>query len=82
MFQMTVERFIKVDDIVSISGPCKNRWDFTNRLTDDYGKIYNAYVPLGKELVIDDSNIMLCLQGEVDTESLKGRVLKTYQPPN
>jgi hypothetical protein len=31
------------------------------------------------KLAFDESRIMLCLLGEVDTESLKGLTLKTYQ---
>jgi hypothetical protein len=77
MFQMTVEKFMKTHNIVSVSGPCKNRWDFSSKLIDDLGNVYDAYVPLGKDLVIDDSIIMLCLEGEVNMESLKGRVLRS-----
>ena len=81
MFEMTIERFMKVsENIVSISGPCKNKWDFKNRLIDDSGNEYDVYMPLGKDIVIDDSNIMLCVEGEVDTAALKGRILKAYQP--
>jgi len=81
MFQMTVEKFMKINNIVSVSGPCKNRWDLSNQLTDDLGNVYEAYVPLGNDLIIDESVIMLCLQGEIDTGLLQGRVLKGYQPP-
>jgi len=82
MFQMTVERFMKTKDIVSVSGPCKNRWDFTSPLIDDSGKLYNAYIPLTVELAFDDSRIMLCLKDDVNPETLQGRVLKAYQLPN
>ena len=78
MFKMTVEDFIKVNGVVSVSGQCENRWKLSGRLIDDYGKIYSAYVPLGKDLIIDDSRIMLCLKGEVDIKSLKGRTLREF----
>ena len=76
MFKMTVEKFMKLNDIVSISGPCENKRDFSNILVDDSGKEYTAYIPLSVDLVIDDSLIMICLKGDIDTKSLKGLVLR------
>ena len=77
MFKMKIEKIIKVNDNISFGGPCENRNEFSCRLVDDLGNIYDTYIPLGKDLVFDDSRITLCMKGKYDTESLKGRILKT-----
>ena len=80
MFQMTMTDVLKVhNNLISVAGPCINRRDFTNRLVDDDGNIYEAHMPFDKLLVIDDSKIMLGIFGKYDTEALKGCVLKAYQ---
>ena len=77
MFQMTVEDAMKIRGIVSVIGNCKDRWKFSHNLIDDSGNTYNAYVPLGKDLVVDDSRIMLCINGDVDIENLRGATLRS-----
>ena len=76
MFQMTVKNAIRIGDNISFGGPCENRNEFTNRLTDDFGNVYDVYIPLGKDLAISDSQITLCAKGIKDIDSIKGRVLK------
>jgi len=78
MFQMTVANGIKIhDNLISVAGPCVNRYEFKSRLIDNDGNIYEAHIPFDKTLVFDDSKIMLGIFGKYDIESLKGRVLRT-----
>ena len=77
MFQMTIEDVIRIGNNISFGGPCENRHEFTNQLTDDDGNMYDTYIPLGKDLVVDDSQITLCLQSEIDESVLIGRVLRS-----
>ena len=76
MFQMTVESAIKINNTVSFGGSCENQHEFKNRLVDEFGNVYEVYIPLDKKLVFDDSHITLCLKGTADIDFLKGRVLK------
>ena len=77
MFQMTVKDVLKVhNNLISVAGPCLNKKEFTSRLVDNDGNIYEAHIPFDKTLVFDDSKIMLGLFGKYDIESLKGLVLK------
>lgn len=78
MFKMKIEDAIKIHNNISFGGSCENKDDFSNLLIDDLGNMFDTYIPLGKDLVIDDSRITLCLKGDhenYDIESLKGRIL-------
>ena len=77
MFQMTVEDAIRVhDNLVSISGPCINKNDFSSGyLSDEQGHIYEAHIPFYKTLVFDDSRVIIGIYGNVDANSLLGRTL-------
>jgi len=79
MFRMKIENIIKINDNISFGGSCENRNNYTGKLIDDSGNIYETYIPLGVDLIFDDSNITLCMKGEYDTESLKGRVLRSQE---
>ena len=80
MFQMTVDSAIKVhNNLVSVAGPCLNKHKFTAPLTDDAGNVYDAHIPMGKTLVIDDSSVILGIYGKYDVESLRGLTLKSKQ---
>jgi len=76
MFQMKVEDVLRIGNNISISGFCENKRNFTNRLVDNLGNEYETYIPLGKDLVIDENNITVCLQGEFDTNMFKGMTLR------
>jgi len=75
MFQMRVDQVWRFGDNVSISGVCENRASFTGRLKDNAGNKYEAYIPLGKDLVIDDTSILLCLNNPSNVDTLHGQVL-------
>ena len=76
MFQMNVEKIFKVGGVVSVSGTCENKRNFSNKLVDEAGCIYEAYVPLGKDLVLDDASITLEIKGISDANNLIGKILK------
>jgi len=78
MFEMTITDVLKVhDNLISIAGPCSNRKEFTSRLVDDDGNIYETHIPFVNTRVFDDSKIMLGIYGKYEADSLKGRVLKS-----
>ena len=78
MFQMTVVDALKLhDNLVSVTGPCENRNDFTGRLSDDSGEVYEAHIPFDKTLIFDESRIILGITGKHDAAVLKGRTLKS-----
>ncbi|MCL2812484.1 MAG: hypothetical protein FWD25_11445 [Clostridia bacterium] len=78
MFQMTVVDALKLhDNLISVTGPCINRNEFTNRLADDAGEVYEAHIPFDKTLIYDESRVILGITGKHDVESLKGRTLKS-----
>ena len=77
MFQMTVADAMKVhDNLISVAGPCMNRSNFSGRLTDDDGNVYDAHIPFVKTLVIDNTQIILGIFGDYDAKALIGRKLK------
>ena len=78
MFKMKIEDIIQVGQNIAIGGPCENKGMRTKKLIDDEGNIYEAYEPLGKDLVIDESTILLVMHGNYDANSLKGRELRAY----
>ena len=78
MFQMTVTDVLKVhNNLISVAGPCLNKHEFTSRLVDTDGNIYETHIPFDKSLIFDKSKIMLGIFGKYEIESLKGRVLRT-----
>ena len=76
MFKMKVENTFKINDNISFGGPCEHKNKWTHRLIDESGNIYETYIPLGKDLVIDDSRIMLAMKGDYDIEALQGQELR------
>jgi len=79
MFQMQIENVLKIGNNISVSGVCKNKTSFTNRLVDNYGNEYETYIPLGKDLYFDENIITVCFQGDCDAKSLEGRILKSKE---
>ena len=79
MFQMTVENVFKIRNSISVSGTCINKDKFKNKLADSSGNIYETYESLGKDLVIDDSFITLCFHGDMETDMLKGKILRNLE---
>jgi hypothetical protein len=75
---MKITNAMKLRDNVAFSGPCENVKERKRFLVDEVGNIYDTYKPLGKDLVVDDSRIMLAMKGNYDIESLKGRELRNY----
>jgi hypothetical protein len=76
MFKMIVSDAIKIhDNLASVAGECINRNEFTNRLIDESGNVYNAHIPLGGTISFDDKTIMLGIIGNYDAKSLLGRTL-------
>ena len=77
MFQMTVKDAIKVSGkTLSVGGPCVNKQKFGGRLVDESGNSFDAYVPLGKDLGIDESTILLAIKGDYSAEEFVGKTLK------
>jgi len=80
MFQMTVDDAMKVhENLISVAGPCLNKYNFSSPLVDNFGNVYEAHIPLGKTLVFDDSRVILGIYGKYDVESFKGRMLVSKQ---
>ncbi|MCL1904469.1 MAG: hypothetical protein FWF94_08675 [Oscillospiraceae bacterium] len=77
MFQMTVKDVIKIGNNISIGGACENKINYTSKLIDDTGNEYDTYIPLGKDLVFDENIITVCLQGDYDANTFKGKVLRS-----
>jgi len=77
MFQMRIEDAIKIGNNISVGGSCENKMAFTNKLIDNFGNEYDTYIPLGKELVINENSIVICFKGDYDVNLLKGRTLKS-----
>jgi len=78
MFKMKIVDVMRLKDNISFGGPCENKDVRTRLLVDEFGNVYDTYKPLGKDLIIDDSQIMLAMKGDYDIESLKGRELRNY----
>ena len=74
---MTVENALKIRNSISVSGSCINKEKYTNNLKDSAGNIYETYESFGKDLVVDNSFITLCFTGDVDVETLKGKMLRS-----
>ena len=77
MFQMTVEDAVKIHkNLISIAGPCLNRKEFTNRLVDNYGNVYDAHIPFDKTIVFDETRIMLGIFGKYEADFFRGLTLR------
>ena len=83
MFEMTVIDAIKINDrLASVAGPYINKKQFTNRLVDNEGNVYEAHIPpFTKTLEFNDSEIILGLYGNYDAQALIGKVLRA-EPTN
>ena len=76
MFKIKVEEAIKLhENLITVSGICENKKDFTNRLVDNDGNIYEAHIPFVKTLTPDDTGITLGITGKYEAEPFLGKIL-------
>jgi len=80
MFQITVASCVKLhSNLISIGGPCSNLQQFSSPITDENGERYDAHIPLGKTLVIDDSRVILGIYGNYEVEKFMGQTLRSAE---
>ena len=78
MFEMTVTDAISIaGKILSVAGPCNNRYKFSSPLVDEFGNQYDAHVPFMNYKDMDnyDKEIVLGIKGNYDAKEFIGRVL-------
>jgi len=77
MFQMTVDDVFKIHNVYTVYGDCDGIDSLKpGTIKDETGREYAFSIPIGKDLVIDDSKIELQLLGEhIDLQSLLGQRL-------
>ena len=75
MFEVEIENVIRLGNNISFGGLCKNKQKWTPELIDSDRNVYKTYIPLGKDLVLDESQITLAMSGDFTPETLKGKIL-------
>jgi len=76
MFKIIVEEAIKLhDNLITVSGLCENKCDFTSHLIDEEGNIYDAHIPMSKTLVFDDAGVILGIEGKYEADPFLGKIL-------
>jgi hypothetical protein len=75
---MIIDDVLIINNVIAVSGSCKNKNDFTQNLIDDFGIEYKANIPFIKYLTRPDDNyIMLELKNVSNPDILKGLTLKS-----